>query len=583
MGKERMKKQFVRLLVLLFVMGMFGKMRILTYAADMNEKVTPIRIEQVHAVMPDIELYYYLENSGVRQNEEAVQGVFSGKNLMTAGVESVGKADSIHYYFLLDVSASISEKYFDSVKEAIIRFQSEMNRDDTLTLITFGDKVNVIFENKTASDDCSGQIRGLTNKDMTTSLFQAIEQTADMVDTDVNAMSRSIALVISDGEDFTTNKTTANEALDTLGKTGLPVYSLVADKTARGADNTYINAFGEFSRGSGGKLYIFNDENAWNRMTEFKSGLYQAKRVKLKADNNQIYQTMQPLTLTIDNQISQTINLLAKRSAPDTSVPAAEAEEISNKGIKVKFSERVLHAEIPGNYKIVRDDDSTLTGYTVVYSESNGYEAVLTFDEEFYNGDYEISYRNICDDSREANPVKSVNTLTIEDGQKEDSAFVKFFKRYWVVFAAILIVLAVLVIALISYLKVKKNKGVVVVDGKVTFGGNVNVKQKVEIERKKGHEIIFEMNDRKQGKKEITMLVQESIFVGRSDICDLYFNDTKLSRQHFVIEEAADGFYIQDLNTTNGTMVNGVKIHQKRKLSQGDIIHAGMIELKVKW
>lgn len=583
MEKIRSEKKILCLLLLLLMTGLFSQMCIYVSAADMDDKVTTIRVEQVHAVMPDIELYYYLDNDGIRQDAASIHGVFDGKNLLTAEVQPVKKKDGIHYYFLLDVSASISEKYFERVKEEIVRFQSELSESDTLTLITFGDKVNIIFEDKTAADDCSGQIRELKNKDMTTSLFQAVEQTAAMVDTDANAMNRSVALVVSDGEDFATNKTTANEALDTLGKTGLPVYSLVADKTARGADNTYINDFGEFSRSSGGLLYIFSDENISDRISEFKKGLYQARRVKLRAENNQVYQTLQPLTLTIDDQISGTVNFLAKRSLADTSIPEAEAEEISTKGIKIRFSERVLHAEVPGNYKIVRNDDTILTDYTVVYSESNGYEAVLSFEEEFYNGEYEISYQNICDDSRERNLVQSVNTLTVEDGRKEDSAAVRFLKKYWVFLAAILIVLAVLIIVLAAYRKVKKNKGVVVVDGKVTFGGNVKVKQKVEIQKKQGHEIIFELQDRKQGKKEIPIVVEESIFVGRSDICDLYFNDERLSRQHFVIEEAADGFYIQDLNTTNGTMVNGVRIHQKRRLNQGDIIHAGMIELKVKW
>ena len=48
-----------------------------------------------------------------------------------------------------------------------------------------------------------------------------------------------------------------------------------------------------------------------------------------------------------------------------------------------------------------------------------------------------------------------------------------------------------------------------------------------------------------------------------------------LSRQHFVIEVTKMACYIEDLETTNSTFVNGVKMTGKRKLSEGDIITAG--------
>lgn len=547
-------------------------------ASEKEQGGSRMRIEQAHSVMPEMVAYYYLDGDA-----SSVQGIYAGRKMETVSVENYDRKEGIDYYFLLDVSASISGEDFSSMQDALIKFQSKMYENDRMTLITFGDEVNVVFEEKSAADDCSGQIQALTNKDMTTALFQAIDQTADMADTDEKAMKRSVAIVISDGEDFATNKTTGNEALSTLESSGLPVYSLVVKKNNRGEDNIYINNFGEFSRSSGGLQEVFDEYTAWECLNKIRKGLYEAKVVKLRASNNETYQTIQPLTLTADDQTSDTINVVAKRSAADTEAPTAAVSELSTKELRVTFSEKVHNADIPGNYKIIKDGGDVLIGYTVAYSEIDAYEAVLTFENEFYNGDYEISYLNICDDSKEANLVTSVNTLTIKDGLKEDTGIIKFLKKYWMIFLAAFVLLAVVLIILIFFLRIKRNKGVVVVDGKVTFGTNVKVKQKVQIEKKQGHEIIFEMNDRKKGMTEIPMLVDESIFVGRSDICDLYFNDPNLSKQHFVIEEDQDGFYIQDLNSLNGTMINGVRIHQKRKLKQGDTINAGMIELKVKW
>ncbi|MEE0419095.1 MAG: FHA domain-containing protein [Lachnospiraceae bacterium] len=581
MGKIGRKNLGVMLVLLLC---MVCQSRILTLqAAGAEQKTEKLRIEQAHAVMPDIELYCYLDNEGVNEKIEDIEGVYADKELTVVSIKDCKPESGIDYYFLLDVSASISEIYFQSVQQAIIRFQSEMNKKDNLTLLTFGDQVNVVFEKKGAEDDCSGQINSLKNKDMTTALFQAIDQAAAMADTEENARKRSIAIVISDGEDFSTNKTTANEALAILEDTGLPIYSLVAEETNRGEENTYINTFGEFSRQSGGRLATFNDTTAWQSLEGIRNGLYKAKVLTLRADTNHTMQTAQPLTVTVDKKASATINMPSKYSVPDNVSPTASVQEISDREIRITFSEPVIGAALPGNYRITGRDGKPLANYTVARQESSGCEMVLTFSEPFYNGDYEITYLNIYDNSKEANRVNSVNTLTIEDGVKEDTGFAKFFKQYWMILVAVLTVLIVALFFLLFYFRIKRRKGMVVMDGKVMLGNNLEIKQKVELQQKSGHSIVFEINDRAQGKKKIPMSVEESIFVGRSEICDLYFNDEMLSKQHFVIEEGADGFYIQDLGTTNGTMVNGVKIHQRRKLNQEDIINAGMIELKVTW
>lgn len=65
------------------------------------------------------------------------------------------------------------------------------------------------------------------------------------------------------------------------------------------------------------------------------------------------------------------------------------------------------------------------------------------------------------------------------------------------------------------------------------------------------------------------------MFIGRSDICNIYFDDDLLSKQHFVIDVTKMGCYIEDLESTNGTSVNGVKITSRRILLDGDVITAG--------
>ena len=72
-----------------------------------------------------------------------------------------------------------------------------------------------------------------------------------------------------------------------------------------------------------------------------------------------------------------------------------------------------------------------------------------------------------------------------------------------------------------------------------------------------------------------------SIIVGRSDTCDVYFDDISVSRQHFCLELEEGNFYVTDLESTGGTYLNGVRIASKQRVSSGDVIDAGRVRIKI--
>ncbi len=67
--------------------------------------------------------------------------------------------------------------------------------------------------------------------------------------------------------------------------------------------------------------------------------------------------------------------------------------------------------------------------------------------------------------------------------------------------------------------------------------------------------------------------------LGRDQQNDLIFSDASLSRRHAEIFSAPDGFYIRDLNSSYGVIVNKVKITNVFHLSHGDRIVLGNILL----
>jgi hypothetical protein len=71
-----------------------------------------------------------------------------------------------------------------------------------------------------------------------------------------------------------------------------------------------------------------------------------------------------------------------------------------------------------------------------------------------------------------------------------------------------------------------------------------------------------------------------TVTVGRLPECTISVNDTNISRNHAEISTGMNGFVVIDLGSTNGTMVNGVRITGPQRLRDGDIISFGATHVR---
>ncbi len=136
-----------------------------------------------------------------------------------------------------------------------MQFESALGSKDHLVLYTFGESVNLILDENHNRADSGEVLSKIKNMDRKTLLFEAISRAAMIVrKVRIINCKRKIIMVISMVEDFATGKTMSEEALENLGKKGIPAYAFGIETASR--DN--LNSFGEFSRRSGGELSIFN-------------------------------------------------------------------------------------------------------------------------------------------------------------------------------------------------------------------------------------------------------------------------------------------------------------------------------------
>jgi pSer/pThr/pTyr-binding forkhead associated (FHA) protein len=70
-------------------------------------------------------------------------------------------------------------------------------------------------------------------------------------------------------------------------------------------------------------------------------------------------------------------------------------------------------------------------------------------------------------------------------------------------------------------------------------------------------------------------LNKPSLAIGRSEECEVVIDDKRVSRRHAVLRWKRRELLVEDLNSANGTLVNGLPIHAPKVVQDGDVIAIG--------
>ena len=84
------------------------------------------------------------------------------------------------------------------------------------------------------------------------------------------------------------------------------------------------------------------------------------------------------------------------------------------------------------------------------------------------------------------------------------------------------------------------------------------------------------------GAKPITTKLRDSAEIGRGDRCAIRLQDTYVSQVHARLYPKDGAWYVEDLGSTNGTLLNDRRVDVPLEVHAGDVVKVGKTVLELK-
>jgi hypothetical protein len=88
------------------------------------------------------------------------------------------------------------------------------------------------------------------------------------------------------------------------------------------------------------------------------------------------------------------------------------------------------------------------------------------------------------------------------------------------------------------------------------------------------------IDDKNQLLSKTLFTITDSLTIGRGQHNTIIIDNSFVSHEHACISRFKSNYLLADLNSTNGTIVNGRQIEEETALTDGDIIQIGAVMLK---
>ena len=73
-------------------------------------------------------------------------------------------------------------------------------------------------------------------------------------------------------------------------------------------------------------------------------------------------------------------------------------------------------------------------------------------------------------------------------------------------------------------------------------------------------------------------VIRKKLYVGREPTCDIVIPKRQVSRRHAVIIPTSNGVIVEDLDSKNGSHINGKRVQTSISMQDGDTLQIGLIQ-----
>ena len=538
-----------------------------------------VTVEQVTAVPPEFSIYLY--DAGISAIAvDTVTAYYDGEPMKVTGLEPASRSDvSICYIYALDVSASINRYTFEATKQTILEAYDNLNSNEKMVLITFGDVVETRLTGGEDRAEVARVLGTLAANNMNTDFYGAIKRVIELSKRD--SAERKIGIIFSDGLDDIYAGFTRNELYNELLSGGVSLNAMCVS----GVSSDAVSQFGEMARLSGGELFLYDTNDVSRVLQTLLLRIDSCYRLRLESASNITDSKTHTISFKLGDMPTETIDI-----APTTWIPDDKAPEIlsvtydsANLALVVAFSERVAGASDLGAYDLQDYRGKRIKLVGVSYSE-NGENptAVLTFENTPYEGEYTLACSGLNDVSMEKNALDNAPLkITLTTGKREFPV--------WGYILIVAICLAAVVLVSIFLAKKGKEKNIETeqrindLEMRPIIAQGVEAGNQIKIPKALGISVTMDIFDGKGKKYSVAQDIVTSLFIGKHSGNDLVIDDSRISRQHAVIEKLESAIAIQDLNSTNGTLLNGARIQPQvsQRIAAGDSITLGDTTIRI--
>lgn len=473
------------------------------------------------------------EGNPVPKPERAdVAGTIDGNKLTVQNISRFGDTDEgVADIFLVDISGSIRNSQMQQVKSAIKTWADNMKDNDRIAIITFGENVRCAIDFSNDKGAIDSAVNSITNNDRKTQLYGGISEALKLATrTDANLPKRKNIILITDGANDYNGGVSENDVFSQLKDSLVPVYSMWMANSEKG--RATLNSVTEYS---GGKMYDMS--------------------------NKQIDTVYGWIRESIQN--SYTV---------DFGCGSASADD----------GKHILNVKIAQGGKVA--EDSVQFTFRKSSEKSGAYELGESADDK----------KNDKADNDEENDENSGGIFP----DNMDN------KGKLILIAGILLFVIIAVAALIIFLVMRGRHSEESYTSDIYSGGSSH-------SRSYGNEIdngfnnnasSYQMQSQQpdrtvnvnetgqnitivlrpiNGGSELRAVMNGTVNIGRGPLNEIVINDSLVSGHHCAVTNENGVMYIEDMMSTNGTILNGILINSKTEIRNNDTLLIGDSEYRV--